>query len=265
MWCKHCRQDVPGISQAGGRPRCMRCGMFVGNNAVEETIGVARGVDGMGDHGLELDAAEPKKVPLDSDDWELDLDMRAIRNAHRMPSEEPNTEQRLSLLRYDLGHSASITAQMAEMAEARVASASSRQRAPKQERGSWLAWPILSIGLMTFSCGVVLVGWSYLSNRNDLWVLGLPIGVVGQVTMLLGLILQLERIWQNNRYAADKLDEVDERLADIKQSQSLLATNHGSASQAFYRHLADGANPSMLLADLKGQLDLLAVKLSQRR
>jgi hypothetical protein len=123
----------------------------------------------------------------------------------------------------------------------------------------------MSIGLMGFCCGGVLLGWSFLAGRADLWNLGIPIAVGGQIALLIGLVLQLERIWQNNRYAVEKLDEVDERLADMHHSQALLQVNHGSAAQAFYAHMADGANPSMLLADLKGQLDLLAVKLSERR
>ncbi len=121
------------------------------------------------------------------------------------------------------------------------------------------------MGLMAFTCGGVLLGWSFMSNRPDLWNLGIPVTVAGQIALLVGLVLQLERIWQNNRYAVDKLEEVDERLADMKHSQSLLNVNHGSAAQAFYSHMAEGASPSLLLADLKGQLDLLAVRLADRR
>ena len=55
-----------------------------------------------------------------------------------------------------------------------------------------------------------------------------------------------------------------EQLDDLRQTTSLLGSNHGSAAQAFYAHLAQGANPQMLLADLKGQLDLLAIRMAQR-
>jgi len=43
----------------------------------------------------------------------------------------------------------------------------------------------------------------------------------------------------------------------------MLGTSHASPGAAFYSHLVEGASPQILLSDLKGQLDLLAVKLGQ--
>ena len=45
---------------------------------------------------------------------------------------------------------------------------------------------------------------------------------------------------------------------------TLLGTSHGSPAGSFYAHMARGASPQLLLADLKSQLDLLAVKLGQK-
>ncbi len=92
----------------------------------------------------------------------------------------------------------------------------------------------------------------------------MPIALAGQVGLLLGLVLQSERIWHNSRYAVGKLDHVDSQLHKLKQTTSMLGVTHGSAAQAFYAHLADEADPHLLLADLKGQIDLLAVTLSKR-
>ena len=39
----------------------------------------------------------------------------------------------------------------------------------------------------------------------------------------------------------------------------MLNVTHSSAAQAFYAHMADEASPQTLLADLKGQIDLLAI------
>jgi hypothetical protein len=39
---------------------------------------------------------------------------------------------------------------------------------------------------------------------------------------------------------------------------------HSSAAQAFYAHMADQASPYLLLADLKGQLDLVARSMARR-
>ena len=127
-----------------------------------------------------------------------------------------------------------------------------------------MAWGVLSLGLMTFACGAVLLGWSFVENRPELWRLGMPIAVAGQVGLLLGLVLQLERIWINGRDAARKLEQVNSQLHHLEQTASMLGVTHGTAAQAFYAHMADEANPHMLLADLKGQLDLLAASISKR-
>jgi hypothetical protein len=119
------------------------------------------------------------------------------------------------------------------------------------------------LGLIGFLCGGVLLAWSYVAGRDELWSLGMPIAVAGQAGLLLGLVLQLERIWQGNRLAAHKLEQVDEQLHDLKQTTALLGATHTSAAQAFYAHFSQGAHPQLLLADLKGQLDLLALKMSE--
>ena len=121
------------------------------------------------------------------------------------------------------------------------------------------------LGVSAFIAGGALLGSAYVLQRDDLWSLGMPITVAGQVCLLLGLVLQLERLRQGSRYAAEKLSEVDRRLSDLNQATRMLGVTHGSASQAFYAHMAEGASPHLLMADLKGQLDLLAVRMSQRR
>jgi hypothetical protein len=135
----------------------------------------------------------------------------------------------------------------------------------KPRRASPLVWGMLSLGLMAFVCGAVLLGWSLATGRADLWSLGMPITLGGQFALLLGLLLQLESLWEGNRNTVDKLDEVDDRLDDLKQTAALLSSSHSSPAQAFYVHMAGGASPHLLLADLKGQLDLLAVQMAKSR
>ena len=121
-----------------------------------------------------------------------------------------------------------------------------------------------SLALAAFAAGGLLLGWSFVDPRAQLGSIGVPVAVAGQVGLLLGLVLQSERIWHNSRYAVGKLEHVDSQLHKLKQTTTMLGVTHGSASQAFYAHLANEADPDMLLADLKGQLDLLAVTLSKR-
>ena len=120
----------------------------------------------------------------------------------------------------------------------------------------------LSLGTMAFGCGLALLGWSAYSGSRELWTYGAPIVLAGQIALVLGLVVQLDRIWRDSRRAAAKLLTVDEQIHDLKTTTSLLGTTHGP-SAAFYA-LAGGAWPDLLLNDLKSQLDLLAVKLAKQ-
>lgn len=127
-----------------------------------------------------------------------------------------------------------------------------------------LAWIALSLGTTAFVCGGMLLGWSIITGREPLWTVGLPITLGGQIALLVGLVLQLDRLREEGRHAAAKLEEVDDQLHELKTATPMLGTSHNSPSRTFYSHLADDASPQVLLTDLKGQLDLLAVKLGQR-
>ena len=119
------------------------------------------------------------------------------------------------------------------------------------------------LGTTSFVCGGILLGWSMATGRQELWTIGMPAALVGQVAILVGLVLQLDRLWHDNREAAAKLDNVGEQLHELKTSATLLSTAHGPSSALFYSHLAGGAGPRLLLNDLKGQIDLLALKMAQ--
>jgi hypothetical protein len=121
----------------------------------------------------------------------------------------------------------------------------------------------LSLGSVAFVCGVTLLGWSMATGRQELWTIGLPVTLAGQVALMVGLVFQLDRLWRDNRDAAAKLDSVDEQLRDLKTTTTLLGTSHGANSGVFYSHFAGGAGPQLLLTDLKSQLDLLAIKIAQ--
>ena len=118
---------------------------------------------------------------------------------------------------------------------------------------------------MTFVCGAVLSGLSFAAGQGELWNVGLPMVLTGQAALLLGLVFQLEGLWQSNRQTTRTLDELDSQLSDLRHTTRLLHTTHSSAAQSFYVHMAEGASPQLLLADLKGQIDMLAVKMSQQR
>jgi hypothetical protein len=108
------------------------------------------------------------------------------------------------------------------------------------------------------------VGWSFVADRADLAKLGMPLTLLGQTGWLIAIVLQVDGLWQHQRDAAEMLTDLDGRLRDLQHTASLLGASHSTAAQSFYAHLAEGANPTLLLADLKGQLDLLALQLDRR-
>jgi len=247
----------------------------------------------LADHGLELDKPPTSKSDphfaesvrpaasispprlsesIDSlDSWTLANELQRIRRRYDVPPNETSGAA-LPLPHFDhfaqrdngtYQNSGSVWPKSPSMAAIASEPFSATRR--KRRRSSPLVLAALSLGLMAFVCGAVLLGWSLAVGRNDLWNLGLPIALVGQFGLLVGLLWQFEGLWEGNRQAADKLDDVDERLEDLNKTAALISTAHSSPAQAFYVHMAGGASPHLLLADLKGQLDLLAVQMSAQR
>jgi hypothetical protein len=161
-------------------------------------------------------------------------------------------------LRIDPGHAGPGGYRLPAGHDAMPSSAESRRARSVLHLAAWL---VLLTGLMGMACGGVLLGWSLVAARQDLWRIGLPIALVGQIVLVIGLILQMDRIWNDHSHTSAKLDHMDERLADLKSTTALLGTTHSTPAMSFYSHLVGGANPQLLLADLKGQLDLLALKI----
>jgi hypothetical protein len=223
----------------------------------EVPVVASAGLEKSARHGLDLGGLSAAGTAASFDDWSLDQSVRGLqarvgvtRRANKRAGKPRRRHDQPSRYRLDNGH-------------APVALPHKPQ--PRTGVGSsLLAWSMMSLGLMSFVCGAVLIGWSLLDDRPELWNLGLPTAAAGQVGLLLGLVLQLERVWQNSRYAVRKLDQFDSQLNSLERTTNMLGVTHSSASQAFYAHMTDQANPHLLLADLKGQLDLLAMSIANR-
>jgi hypothetical protein len=269
MWCSHCQHEVPVLASphAPREQRCPRCKRKLASERPPETApeSSADRASSKENAALTLSLAG---MPVELDDWELNSDLRA-------------TKRILALVKAD-GMQAvddSIWDRLPRANKAREPRESpqprgsrergSRPTLPAEEKGapapkSGLGWLMLSLGLMAFVCGGVLVAWSFVANRPDLWRLGLPITFAGQAGLILGLVLQLDGLWQSSRQAAATLGELDDELAEIKHATTLLSTTHTGPAQSFYAHYSSGASPQLLLADLKGQLDLLATRLDHQ-
>jgi len=261
MWCSTCQQDVPGLgAPTSGGLRCSKCGgPFAADSQSAEAVTAS--------DTTRLDNARLENVlrhsPLIEDDWALDAELRgAQRLVSSLKSSGGLAKQPLAI---DTPHAAaSGWHARADSAPAERASAAKGAAAVVESSRNLGAWAILSLSLAVFACGAVLLGWSLVAKRDDLWTVGMPLALIGQAGLILGLILQLDGLWQTSRKTAEAIHELDDELKHVRQATTLLSTSRTSGAQTFYAHLAEGASPQMLLADLKGQLDLVAQQMAKR-
>lgn len=126
-------------------------------------------------------------------------------------------------------------------------------------------WLVLAMGLGVFVCGAALVAISLVSQRPQLWQLGLPLVLGGQVAVLAVVVSQLDAVWNSNRATFVALHSMDEQVRQLREEWSRLQQQADLESQPFYRHLAEGASPEVLLADLRDQIDVLSQHLAQTK
>jgi hypothetical protein len=114
---------------------------------------------------------------------------------------------------------------------------------------SKVPWAVLSLGVAASACGGVLTIWSIVAGRQELWSTGIPVLLVGQIGLLVGLVLQLDRLWHENRHTAAKIERLDHQFHE---------------SRVYRRDPAEQGGADQILADLRGQLDLLSEKISRQ-
>jgi hypothetical protein len=243
MWCSQCRQDVPALPSGDKQSLCCsRCG-----------------------EGVSVDPANAATEPSAYDGWDLDEQLRHIQrtlHVNNAKAAESDAIYQREAVRFDLPHAGPTAWHVPEASP----SPSKQRKGRSGERGSVLGaltWFALSAGTASFVCGGILLGWSLATGRQELWTIGLPVALAGQIALVIGLVMQLDRLWHDNRTAAAKLDNVDQQLHDLKTAATLLGTSQGPAASVFYSHFAGGAGPQLLLTDLKSQIDLLAMKIAQ--
>jgi hypothetical protein len=209
-------------------------------------------------------AAVRQPKPRLADDWELDADLRGVERllgTLKASSQPLQRDAGAAAHRHSANEPTSVHRHAAHEDSTRWYAAAATARPQSHS----LAWCILALGLATFACGAVLLGWSFAAERDDLWPLGLPLALVGQAGLILGLVLQLDGLWQSNRQTSQSLTHLDDELSRVRHATTLLTTTKNASAQSFYAHMAEGASPQLLLADLKGQLDLLAQQMASQR
>lgn len=266
MWCAQCQLDAPALAvpEEPGVIRCAFCrSELTGRAEMPPENRVAAIAETTLDE-VPLAAREPVVdspptlsfiPPPPIDEWQADAELRAV-------------ERLVTVLRHSRGDERGQSAawSMPSAAVTAPSPATNPTAAePANESASLAAWACLTLGLMAFACGGVLVLWSLAANRNDLWSVGLPLALAGQVGLVLGLLLQLDGLSASSRRTEQTLTDLDSQLGELRSVTSLISTSHSGPSHSFYAHLTDGASPQILLSDLKGQLDLLAQQMARQK
>lgn len=133
----------------------------------------------------------------------------------------------------------------------------------RQSAGSFTApWLVLAAALGVFVCGVALISFSLASHRPLLWELGVPLALAGQVAVLAVVVWQLHATWNSNQATFVALHAMDDQVRAMRAQWSQI---EHSGADTFYEHLANGANPEILLADLKEQIDVLSHHVEQTK
>jgi len=264
MWCTNCRQDVPGIAspKGDGGIHCASCRTVISAGSKGDGAPTAGAAD-----GDRFDSQLFAAPPVDLDDWDLEDDFHEVdhlvdkiqvhHNSAAGDGPAPGAEDDpISTWHMHLKQPPALPSSPLIGQEHR----------PKTKKpSSMMSWTSLSIGLMSFVCGGVLLVWAFMAGRGDLWVIGMPLALIGQAAILVGVVFQMDGLWKSNRDTSETLDDLDDKLHDLKHTTTMLGTTRSGAAQSFYAHMAEGASPNLLLADLKGQMDMLAVKMSRER
>jgi len=130
---------------------------------------------------------------------------------------------------------------------------------------SQIAWSAIVLGIAAFVCGSILVGWSLFGDRPELWDLGLPIVLGGQAALVVGLLLQLGRSEEDDDESSRaEIDDLYNKLDEMQTSQRLAGTPPTSA-RSYYADMGSLTSPVANLAEIKGQLDQLSMRLDEQR
>lgn len=205
MWCRLCQQDVPAslASETGGLncPRCnavLRPGfapVAASSSGSDPAEGHSQSAE-PGDDPLEWPPADATSTPSSTLNlWELEQRLRDI--GRLLDSVSPI----LASAQADLAGEGSapvwLRLDAAHAPQSRAHLGRKKKRPARRHQPGWLGGAVVfaatMFGTTAFACGGFLVGWSFLAPRQDLWTLGIPILLAGQVALVFAVLVQLAR------------------------------------------------------------------------
>jgi hypothetical protein len=277
-----------------GKPCCVRCGDVmiagpVGNQAAGSTSLGNRAVDSRTENRGVPEPAPAKtatqtvtlRAPLSGfDHWELE---EQLRHVERVLSGVRFSAKVAPLGRVELPRGVQAAAQQTATRQTTAAASSAdkgneasvddasvddtaRGRSKRRRfvhtrhatapRSRW-TWTTVTAGAAALACGIGLLVCGWLSRRPELQTIGLPITLLGQGAVLVGMLVQLDHVWRDNRRTDDKLSRFQRQLENLENLAADLQT------VAPRRHgVSTPTTQQRTLADLKQRLETLSHRLN---
>jgi len=247
MWCGHCHQDVPVLDDRPGQPRyCLRCGTQLRSNA-----STPAGRD---------DRAEVVATSASTKIWEM---------RDRLDRIERLLAQQLNVTA-TRPHRAGATPPISAQNVAAIGGSDDRSQSDNERETTsvdtvdhgddGIGWSIACVALVVL---LAVALWNFTPLPSLLtthqWRAGFVIGSVG--LFVVGSIAAAIAV----RTATRRAKHVQQQLESLTATAERLHVAAAGRSKLFYRHAAHGASPHILLADLHGQLESLAMQLHNRR
>jgi hypothetical protein len=270
MWCRSCRQDVPAVAGAADeKPCCIRCGSVVlagrpkaPTFAMAETATVASAPTSASADSVTLESSTSEtappivdapsftiRAPLSTfDTWALD---EQLRHVDRILS---GARFKTELRPEHTDAPSAVPAPRGALWKKKSKAGDANTKAPPTMR-TRVAWIIVAAGAAALAIGICMLCAGALMARARWQSFGLPITLLGQVALLLGMMLQLDLVWHGKRETASKLYRFQKRLGDLEVLADELAPTSSEASPP-------AVNEQELLAELKNRLDLLSHRLN---
>ena len=263
MWCSTCKQDVPGISsqETPGTLCCARCGRTAFENGdVKPSEDGDTSTDPQVSDWLGEDVSYWNNQPA-SDlpyEWELKDDVYASQRLRRNLCSAWQTGSTAHTHDPPAAAAAWLTTTATRLAPTTLVTAPVAD--PVTERATkFVSWSVVYLGLIALICGAALTAWAYLAGRGELWVVGIPTAVLGQIGLVFGLILQLDGLWHSHQRSSQSFALLDHRISDLRQTTTMLNPPHPQAYPTpHYPPLSSGNMPG----DLRHEIERLSSRVA---
>ncbi len=117
------------------------------------------------------------------------------------------------------------------------------------------------MGLLAITFTIGLLALNSFGATNIPTNLALPFLLTGQVALIVGWCLMAARWWRAAQVISGQVTCLEQKIGSLEESTERMACSVTGSSSGFYSRMAHGASPHLMLAEIKGQLDQLALRM----